>query len=1475
MKLINRRYRVEGEIGQGSYGVIYKVSDLQDEKNPSKTLKIYNTDKLVNQDLDAFKNEYFYTKSIDLPCAVKAHTFEKIYNIDGFSFYGNYYFYTMNYIRGKNISSLKLSTKKERSLLAERLLFTLKWLESNGFGHSDLHRENILVDENSQIILLDFIQPKIIQLEEDDLKAFIKEITGHDLAKALIDHQKLKFRNICPKAFFDFVRKYYRMNIGTIGHVKSHFDRALTLSEKAKIFRINAVNYKDNYYDILNGYFKSYSEINEYFYIELDLSKDPLTYFNDFRNQMMKSLDLRGIKSSEITKDETIIDKDSKALDHIISSIEKLSLYGKVAVSFKGNNRKNELTETIEAVEERFKGEGLLILTPILSDSGKSSGFYNICEPPDSDKFENFLKEKIKNIFYALDVDDIIDYMRKNGNYDICRILENVLRSNRSLKSSSRTLNLINKNALNRIFEDKYRRIKDSTDYEYFFSYFELLKRPVDISLLKLFLGDGPGKSLDEIIYDLLGLNLLAFQPGGALDYYDRTTEVKVRSYFKKEDFKNKASYDVIKYLEKKNLRIDEEKLLLNLYFSTSQFFEYSRFLFSHFIEPFRNLNSIEKIAEDFIYKIESKNLLKSVNLPQGLPRETIKYIYIKLKNKFDLSRKIENLLDFVEKDQPCAFIKYNVLFDVFSQYLNSGDMENSKSIYDVISVEKENLGKYQNLAFLIYRAKFYTLFSEFEKSISDLRDFFRNVHKEKDDKTKYLTLKALEILADLYHKQGKMQKFANTIRIFLEKAKVVSDENGDLSYFFSANTDYAYYHFNYGKRSEAKKYFQKALELAQTYKDYNDLILASNNLAAIENDTKITLEYLRDALKYSNMIGENVYIYLVISNILSLNIDPVKKYGFIRDNMSIILNCNTDHEISVKFCLDLYYSIICILLSLDKKEELSFFFEKLEKIEIEKQRMPDAFLLKKIVQTFYQISLNGYKKDYFNIYYKLLDEFNDIYNYSIIVYMYINSLFYHLDDSQIVFISKKIISLFKDIFAGDEINSVRMFVKLKTSKFKKESLKRYIERYVSGLSNLNYLSYRIIFILSQALKGMGDDEYKNLLSYSAEELVKTRDSFKNKRLFKKTMCFRILCYFKNDFPSEYNRLIEKKEKFQFTKNSFLDLNRQLQLNYFSENQVLIKNVISAVLRSLNYDRGAFFTSLQNKIPQIVVYRKKYYYSEDDPYFIDKIPLEKSTEVFTGLNEDKYSSIKSFISIPVVNELYYKRFMHRINREKSRRSSLTKSLLYENNIIDGLIYLDKKNGLSDSFNPEYLNLLSFTLSQYWNYNRAEKLYMRDGLTNLYLRNVFLNKLREMIHREEERVHKLSLIMVDIDDFKNVNDLFGHSRGDYVLKKLSEIMVKKIRSSDLVGRYGGEEFLIALPNTNIHSAVVVAQKIREVIEKSQIIGDAMKLTISCGVAEYPKDSQWLEELIEKTDKYLIKAKNLGKNRVVSSIDENST
>ncbi|MBN2364058.1 diguanylate cyclase [candidate division WOR-3 bacterium] len=1472
MKFINRRYRIDGEIGQGAYGVIYKVTDLWAGRKNPKILKIFNTDKLGNQDLEGFKNEYFYTKNIDIPCAVKTYSFEKIYNIDGFSFYGNYYFYTMNFVRGEKISTFSASSKKDRKILAEKILFSLKWLHANGYGHGDLHPDNILLDENDQIVFLDFIQPKNIELNKENLTDFVMEITGIKL-----DPDKESFRHVTPKSVFEILKKNYKLNMGTLRYVRKTFDTAFNRSEKDKgrCFRINAVNYKKSYYDIVKDYFKSYAEIHDFFFIDLDLSKDPLAYFSEFREQMIKSLDLRGIKSSEITKDEAILNGESKALEHILSSVVKLSYYGKVAMSIEGDDCDQKITNAVDRIMRGFNGENLLMFTCVPTKSDQESHSYDVFDPPDKDEYADEISGKIKDLFYNIDTGNLTDYMRKNGNYDLCGVLERVLKSPGGMDRNGKLLILGNRirKHLNDEYNGKFLSVKKQKEYEEFFAFFDLLIKPANISLLKMFLSESSEKNTERVIGELLNSGIVSRNSPNSLNYFDENTENRVGSIIRNSELKKRAAERIIEFLEGKELTVEEEKLLLSLYLSSGLINKYASYLYHNFIEPFRTSTNLAKITGDFFEKINIRSKLKESDIKDPVLKEAVEYAQIKTANQVDIVERNRKLNNFILKRKPSKIILIYVYFDFFNQFLNAGDMQNSNTFYTKILQEKEYFNEFQKLAFLIYEAKFFILNSDFLKALYDLRIFFKQIVNKKHRKYAYLHLNALETLSDCYHNGGQMIKFVNTLKIYMVKAEEISTVSKDFSYLFSSNTNFAFYHYKYGNPQIAKKHFQIALDIAKKNGDYNDLILACNNLAAIENDTIMTLAYLKDALKYSKLLGENIYIYLVLSNILSLNIEPLEKYKFLEQNYSLVKRCYKDHEISVKFCLNIFYSIISILLSLNKKDELVSFFDHLKKTEIEKNKMPDAYLFKKIVALFYEINVNGYKNEYYKMFYDILDEFKNINNYDLILYMYINDLFNLIDDRQIQFISKKLIASFKDKTTGDEINAIRIFVKLRSSKIDSKAIIRYIERYVSGISNRNYITYRLIFYLASAYKKTGNVEYKNLLSYTASELSFEMSQYSNKRFFKKTHYGKALEIFRKDFPSEYKLLIEKRKKIHFTKTDMNEVNSQLHLNYFSERETLLKKILSTLLETMNYDRGAFFSSLHSKSPELVVYRKKYYYSDDEMFFLDRIPLEKAGEININEIYDPNLSVKSYITIPVVNEFYYKRFMHHfVAKTKKSKSSLGRSALYERELLNGVLYLDKKNDLRTDYDMEYLGLLSFTISQYWNYSTAEKLFMRDGLTKLYLRNVFLNKLREMIHGEKDSVDKLTLIMVDIDNFKNVNDLLGHARGDYVLKKLAEIMKKKIRSSDILGRYGGEEFLIALPNTDIYNGKIVADKVREAVERSKILGDVMNLTVSCGVAEYPKDSNWIEELIEKTDKYLIKAKLLGKNSVISSLDE---
>lgn len=165
----------------------------------------------------------------------------------------------------------------------------------------------------------------------------------------------------------------------------------------------------------------------------------------------------------------------------------------------------------------------------------------------------------------------------------------------------------------------------------------------------------------------------------------------------------------------------------------------------------------------------------------------------------------------------------------------------------------------------------------------------------------------------------------------------------------------------------------------------------------------------------------------------------------------------------------------------------------------------------------------------------------------------------------------------------------------------------------------------------------------------------------------------------------------------------------------------------------------------------------------------------------------------------------------------------------------------------------------------------QELANRDGLTGLYNHRYFQEAMTKDFHRALRYHESLSCVMCDIDYFKKFNDTYGHQTGDIVLETLARIIEDSLRETDLAARYGGEEFALVLYHTPAPAAFMVAERLRESVEKHQFIAKDLTLsvTISVGVATFPNEAiPDHKTLIECADKALYKAKEGGRNQVVS-------
>jgi len=252
---------------------------------------------------------------------------------------------------------------------------------------------------------------------------------------------------------------------------------------------------------------------------------------------------------------------------------------------------------------------------------------------------------------------------------------------------------------------------------------------------------------------------------------------------------------------------------------------------------------------------------------------------------------------------------------------------------------------------------------------------------------------------------------------------------------------------------------------------------------------------------------------------------------------------------------------------------------------------------------------------------------------------------------------------------------------------------------------------------------------------------------------------------------------------------------------------------------------------------------------------------------------------KTGIPLLVENIAQDRRIRH-IPRPRYRTPSFVSVPLKKSDCIIGVINVaDKTNG--QSFTDEDLGLLqaigsfiTMAMDRSDLHVRTEELKeisITDPMTGLLNRRYFQERLTEEIERTRRHALPVCLMMVDIDDFKKINDQYGHLMGDEVLKEVAQIIRNTIRTIDVASRFGGEEFTVILPHTAKEDANLIAKRLCELVSKG---GDLQKkiegkanLTVSIGLASFPEDAETINELIDHADQALYKAKHFGKNQVI--------
>ena len=319
-----------------------------------------------------------------------------------------------------------------------------------------------------------------------------------------------------------------------------------------------------------------------------------------------------------------------------------------------------------------------------------------------------------------------------------------------------------------------------------------------------------------------------------------------------------------------------------------------------------------------------------------------------------------------------------------------------------------------------------------------------------------------------------------------------------------------------------------------------------------------------------------------------------------------------------------------------------------------------------------------------------------------------------------------------------------------------------------------------------------------------------------------------------------------------------MDLHKSISLLSLEEISVVLVNRLPSIL-SIHYFTLFLYDKDKRKLNLMC-----HNHPEIENSF--SLPLSSSPVMEAAILSGKYVLEQSFN-----NSRYYQGTDNSLFK---KGFFVTIPLMIQNERVG---VLNINDGEQDSFNVSDLDFIlnlsefiSMSISNAVLYEQTKKLAVTDGLTGITNRTSLDRGLWSEFERSVRYNVPLSIILIDVDYFKGVNDNYGHQKGDEILMAVASLMKKVCRTNDIAARYGGEEFLMILPQSNSEGAFKIAERVRKEMMKISFTGNESKfnVTVSCGVAELDTDfMKHTDQLVELADQALYEAKNSGRNKTI--------
>lgn len=822
-------------------------------------------------------------------------------------------------------------------------------------------------------------------------------------------------------------------------------------------------------------------------------------------------------------------------------------------------------------------------------------------------------------------------------------------------------------------------------------------------------------------------------------------------------------------------------------------------------------INDITDINSGIDYSLNCvRRLLDRVNYPKG---EAYYYYAIALKYRLEYNHKLilfnaEKALNICReykiKDDVYGWI-YMIMARV---YIKKGNYIEAKKL--CLSAQELFINNNNSNGELWSKLMYATIFKEEGNSSEKiLEQYFEVVKLSNKNKIYKKEIFSLINIAKIYRQEKKYKKAEDYLLRALERER----EEGIEAYSFNICNELCLIYIKLGKINLAIKYYYLTKQMEKTIKLLEEEVIDSNYTYALYNLLVCNYDMAYNYLKKIYTLAFNAksaFHKVLICNYYELMLYKCKSEADIRkvcEKLEGKINLIQNQEIE----LEIRINAIRRILALGYKEFAKELFLKLK----------------------------GYPKDfnlegmylYLEFNFKNKNHYNFLINKALRICAYITNQELKADIYHII---------------GEKYNELNCHILAMNYYY--ESIALHIE-VIDSLSrsdrliyinNSNFLAVRVKFTdcLNKDLNI--DLEFKNIkcvkMNKEVEELLKElslKNILGNQSVLELMQSLYENCYY-NDLKDIYT-----------------------VFDRFSSDTISnLENIIKYMARLTLADKAMIVMENNEGENEVICTYRISDKSEINRYFSLKVDSEEDIFVINN-SDDKFNQLDDKVLKDGIKACMYMRI---INREKQINSSAginARLILITSNALNYINCESKK--VIKTFKP----FLTFLLEKY-NLTISSTL---DKLTGVYNRKHFEEALLFLLDSARLDKTEFAVIMFDIDDFKGVNDKYGHQTGDEVLVKLTTEVNKCIGKSDIIGRYGGEEFILLLPNVNREKAISMAEKIRSNVEAAKILGDKRNVTISIGIAMSSSEALNNQEIIERADQALYKAKNEGKNRCV--------